>query len=85
MPDGLELHVEYATDLYEPATAEEFARALREVLESACADPDAPISALTARDRPAVTPAGNSAAAERAALAVPGIRDAVVLTGEEPR
>ncbi|TWF92982.1 non-ribosomal peptide synthetase [Saccharopolyspora dendranthemae] len=86
VPDGLELHVEYATDLYEPATAEEFARALREVLESACAAPDSPISALTTRDRPAVTPAGHSATAaavERAARAVPGIRDAVVLTGEE--
>ncbi|WP_406688704.1 amino acid adenylation domain-containing protein [Saccharopolyspora sp. ID03-671] len=79
-PDGLELHVEYATDLYEPATAEEFTRALREVLEAACADPDAPLSALTTRTRPAAT--GKSGAAtdlERAALAVPGIRDAVVL------
>ncbi|SFS42490.1 non-ribosomal peptide synthetase [Saccharopolyspora flava] len=79
-PDGLELHVEYATDLYEPATAEEFARALHEVLQSACADPDAPLSALTSRTRPAA--AGNAAvppALERAALAVPGIRDAAVI------
>ena len=87
VPDGLELHVEYATDLYEPATAEEFTRALREFLESACAEPDSPLSALSTRERPPASSARTSAATTRVArtaLAVPGIRDAVVLPGDEP-
>ncbi|CAM5732402.1 hypothetical protein STENM223S_10750 [Streptomyces tendae] len=63
-PDGLDLHVEYATDLYEPHTAEEFAQDLRALLEAVCADPGVRIGALpasrTARARTR-TPVGPSA------------------------
>ncbi|MGW4765797.1 amino acid adenylation domain-containing protein [Streptomyces pseudogriseolus] len=89
-PDGLDLHVEYATDLYEPHTAEEFAQALRALLEAVCADPGVRIGALPASR--AARPDADAGSAvrvaelERTALAVPGVRDAVVLpaAGEEP-
>ncbi len=89
-PDGLDLHVEYATDLYEPHTAEEFARALRALLEAVCADPGVRIGALpatrAARPDADAGSALRAAELERTALAVRGVRDAVVLpaTGEEP-
>ncbi|MFD5079864.1 amino acid adenylation domain-containing protein [Streptomyces sp. NPDC058371] len=83
-PGGLELHVEYATDLYEAATAEQFAQGLRALLEAVSADPEVRIGALTLPARPSARSAtgpGAAAAAvlERTALSVPGIRDAVVL------
>ncbi|BAU81364.1 actinomycin synthetase II [Streptomyces laurentii] len=80
-PDGLDLHVEYATDLYDPATAEEFARALGGLLAAVSADPDvrlgllpAPAPRTPAADRPS-----DGVALTEAALSVPGVRDAVVL------
>ncbi|OSC44890.1 hypothetical protein B5181_43240, partial [Streptomyces sp. 4F] len=39
-PRRPDLHVEYATDLYDPATAERFADALRDLLAVVCADPE---------------------------------------------
>ncbi|MFI0235788.1 amino acid adenylation domain-containing protein [Streptomyces sp. NPDC016845] len=82
-PDGLDLHVEYATDLYDAGTAEAFAHTLREVLAAVCADPDVRVHALPAlppRAPGAVTEAGTGLMeAERTALSVPGIRDAVAL------
>ncbi|MEE1928325.1 amino acid adenylation domain-containing protein [Streptomyces sp. TRM 70351] len=85
-PDGLDLHVEYATDLYDAPTAEEFARCLRDLLHAVCADPDRRIGSLPAP--PPRTPATHrgTGAAEvagmaEAALSVPGIRDAVALPG----
>ncbi|MEU6391698.1 amino acid adenylation domain-containing protein [Streptomyces sp. NPDC046939] len=92
-PDGLDLHVEYATDLYEAGTAEAFARALHEVLTAVCADPDIRVHALpapTPRTADAAPDDARAAVAEveRTALSVPGIRDAVALPGphgEPPR
>ncbi|MEU0007935.1 amino acid adenylation domain-containing protein [Streptomyces sp. NPDC006314] len=89
-PEGLELHVEYATDLYDAATAEDFARALRRLLHTVCADPDVRLGGLPApgpRTCAAVRPAG-AAELEDAALSVPGIRDAAALPaadGSPPR
>ncbi|MFE4590135.1 amino acid adenylation domain-containing protein [Streptomyces laurentii] len=80
-PDGLDLHVEYATDLYDPATAEEFARALGGLLAAVSADPDARLGLLPAPAprTPAADRPSDGAALTEAALSVPGVRDAVVL------
>ncbi|MYQ65269.1 MULTISPECIES: non-ribosomal peptide synthetase [Streptomyces] len=84
-PDGLDLHVEYATDLYDTATAEAFAHALHEVLAAVCADPDVRVHALPAPPPRTAHPATDAGApadaheALRTALSVPGIRDAVAL------
>ncbi|MFF5924379.1 amino acid adenylation domain-containing protein, partial [Streptomyces flavochromogenes] len=45
-PDGLDITVEYATDLYERSTAEAVAHRLTRLLTDAVADPDRPISRL---------------------------------------
>ncbi|MFE5105766.1 amino acid adenylation domain-containing protein, partial [Streptomyces sp. NPDC056659] len=45
-PDGLDITVEYATDLYERSTAEAVAHRLTRLLTDAAADPDRPISRL---------------------------------------
>ncbi|MFJ4762821.1 amino acid adenylation domain-containing protein [Streptomyces diastaticus] len=87
--DGLDLHVEYAAELYEPATAEAFADALRDLLAAVCADPEARPGALPRVGRPSPAAADTTAGTEaltRAVLEVPGVRDAVVLPGpgEEP-
>ncbi|MET7598001.1 amino acid adenylation domain-containing protein [Streptomyces sp. NPDC005496] len=85
-PDGLELHVEYATDLYEAGTAEAFAHDLRAFLDAVCADPDVRVAELPAPSRRAARPDGTdlsastAAALEREALSVAGVRDAVVLS-----
>ncbi|MFE0672969.1 amino acid adenylation domain-containing protein [Streptomyces sp. NPDC058867] len=80
-PDGLDLHIEYATDLYDPATAAEFARALARLLAAVSADPDTSLGRLPA-------PPPRAAAEDRtpdidglaeAARSVPGVRDAVAL------
>ncbi|MCS0602714.1 amino acid adenylation domain-containing protein [Streptomyces sp. LP11] len=80
-PDGLDLHVEYATDLYDPSTAEEFARTLGRLLAAVAADPDLRLTLLPAPEPR--TPAGGSvpdtAALTEAARSVPGVRDAVAL------
>ncbi|MFF8035656.1 condensation domain-containing protein, partial [Streptomyces sp. NPDC016626] len=47
-PAGLDLHVEFATDLYEAGTAEAFARALCDVLRVVCADPGVRVGELPA-------------------------------------
>ncbi|MFF8675982.1 amino acid adenylation domain-containing protein [Streptomyces sp. NPDC015242] len=81
-PAGLDLHVEYATDLYDAATAEAFARALNDVLRTVCADPGVRVGELPAL--PERTPAPSrpgTAELEDTALSVPGIRDAVALPG----
>ncbi|MFJ8194667.1 amino acid adenylation domain-containing protein [Streptomyces sp. NPDC096094] len=83
--DGLDLHIEYATDLYDPATAEEFARALGRLLTTVAADPDTRLGKLPApapRTPPGV-PAPDTAALTEAALATPGVRDAVALPGAD--
>ncbi|MFI8193335.1 amino acid adenylation domain-containing protein [Streptomyces sp. NPDC085946] len=84
-PDGLDLHVEYATDLYDAATAEGIARALGELLRAVCADPDRRIGDLPAPPprTPAAAAAADAAEVADAALAVPGIRDAVALPGSD--
>ncbi|GGL80161.1 hypothetical protein GCM10010129_24750 [Streptomyces fumigatiscleroticus] len=93
-PDGLDLHVEYATDLYDAGTAEAFARALHEVLAAVCADPDVRVQALPTlvpRTVSAVSAATDTdtctdtdaTEVERTALSVPGIRDAVALPARE--
>ncbi|MHC3475228.1 amino acid adenylation domain-containing protein [Streptomyces sp. 7R007] len=85
-PDGLALHVEYATDLYDASTAEAFARALHDVLRAVGADPAVRVGQLPAppRRRP-VPPAPALTEVEAAALSVPGIRDARALPAAEGR
>ncbi|MFP8960444.1 amino acid adenylation domain-containing protein, partial [Streptomyces nanhaiensis] len=84
-PDGLDLHIEYATDLYDASTAEGFARALRELLRAVCADPDRRIGDLPAPPpcTPAASRVADAAGTTDTALSVPGIRDAVALPGPD--
>ncbi|MFF8868286.1 amino acid adenylation domain-containing protein [Streptomyces sp. NPDC015139] len=76
--DGLDLRVEFATDLYAPSTAEEFARSLRRTLAVVCEDPNTPLNRLPAPDprTPLTPPSLDAAALVEAARSVPGIRDA---------
>ncbi|MER7577606.1 amino acid adenylation domain-containing protein [Streptomyces sp. NPDC126514] len=83
-PDGLTLHIEYATDLYDAGTAEAFARALHDVLRTVSAEPGTRLGELPAL--PGRTPApavADPAELEDAALSVPGIRDARALPGTD--
>ncbi|MFE1260683.1 amino acid adenylation domain-containing protein [Streptomyces albogriseolus] len=81
-PDGLTLHVEYATDLYDAGTAEAFARALHDVLSTVSADPATRLGDLPALpERTPAPAAAEPAVLEDAALSVPGIRDAHALPG----
>ncbi|MET9440754.1 amino acid adenylation domain-containing protein [Streptomyces sp. NPDC006610] len=84
-PGGLDLHLEYATDLYNASTAGRLARALAELLRAVCADPDRRIGDLPAPPprTPAAPREADAAAVTDAALAVPGIRDAVALPGPD--
>ncbi|MFE0450385.1 amino acid adenylation domain-containing protein [Streptomyces sp. NPDC058914] len=84
-PDGLTLHVEYATDLYDAGTAEAFAHALHDALRTVSADPEVRVGELPALPgRTAPAPAATDPAElEDAALAVPGIRDARALPGAD--
>ncbi|MFF9259516.1 amino acid adenylation domain-containing protein [Streptomyces longwoodensis] len=85
-PDGLTLHVEYATDLYDPSTAEAFARALHDVLRAVSADPAVRVGQLPAVPERTPVPAGPAAGElEAAALSVPGIRAARALPGADGR
>ncbi|MEW1682614.1 amino acid adenylation domain-containing protein [Streptomyces sp. NPDC093594] len=81
-PDGLTLHVEYATDLYDAGTAEAFARALHDVLSTVSADPRTRLGHLPALpERTPAPAAADPAVLQDAALSVPGIRDAHALPG----
>ncbi|WP_411759780.1 amino acid adenylation domain-containing protein [Streptomyces tunisiensis] len=81
-PDGLTLHVEYATDLYDAGTAEAFARALHDVLSTVSADPATRLGQLPALpERTSAPAAADPAVLHDAALSVPGIRDAHALPG----
>ncbi|MES4892289.1 amino acid adenylation domain-containing protein [Streptomyces sp. NPDC096012] len=84
-PGGLELHVEYATDLYDAATAEEFARTLRSALDAVAANPDVRLGELPAPGprTPLAAPAADATGLVDAALSVPGIRDAVALPAND--
>ncbi|MFF8675158.1 amino acid adenylation domain-containing protein [Streptomyces sp. NPDC015242] len=83
-PDGLTLHVEYATDLYEAATAEAFAEALHDVLRAVSADATVRLGDLPALPERTPAPAATDPAAlADAALSVPGIRDAHALPGTD--
>ncbi|MFH9176777.1 amino acid adenylation domain-containing protein [Streptomyces albogriseolus] len=79
-PDGLTLHVEYATDLYDAGTAEAFARALHDVLSTVSADPATRLGDLPALPERTPAPADPSVLQD-AALSVPGIRAAHALPG----
>ncbi|MEV6616710.1 amino acid adenylation domain-containing protein [Streptomyces sp. NPDC051051] len=82
--DGLALHVEYATELYDTGTAEAFAHALHDVLRTVCADPGARVGRLPAiPDRTFAPARADTAELEETARAVPGIRDARALTGAD--
>ncbi|MFE9681830.1 amino acid adenylation domain-containing protein [Streptomyces sp. NPDC006285] len=83
-PDGLALHVEYATDLYDADTVEAFAAALHDTLRTVCADPGTRVGALPAipERTPAPVPADTATLVDTA-LSVPGIRDARALTGAD--
>ncbi|MGW5617196.1 amino acid adenylation domain-containing protein [Streptomyces sp. NPDC003877] len=82
VPDGLTLHVEYATDLYDAGTAEAFARALHDVLRTVGANPAARLGDLPALPERIPAPAATDPAdLADAALSVPGIRDAHALPG----
>ncbi|MFF8524702.1 amino acid adenylation domain-containing protein [Streptomyces werraensis] len=79
-PDGLTLHVEYATDLYDAGTAEAFARALHDVLGTVSADPGTRLGDLPALpERTPAPAAADPAVLQDAALSVPGIRAAHAL------
>ncbi|MDH6605021.1 nonribosomal peptide synthetase DhbF [Streptomyces sp. SAI-208] len=81
-PDGLTLHVEYATDLYDAPTAEAFARALHDVLRTVSTDPAVRLGQLPALpERTPVPATTDTADLAGAARSVPGIRDAHVLPG----
>ncbi|MGW6521224.1 amino acid adenylation domain-containing protein [Streptomyces sp. NPDC054962] len=84
-PDGLDLHIEYATDLYDPSTAEEFARSLGRLLATVSADPDVRLGGLPAPAPrpPAEAPGPDTAGLTEAARSVPGIRDAVALAAAD--
>ncbi|GAA2500613.1 amino acid adenylation domain-containing protein [Streptomyces gobitricini] len=83
-PDGLTLHVEYATDLYDAGTAEAFARALHDVLRTVSAEPGTRVGRLPALpERTPAPAAADPAELENAALSVPGIRDARALPGTD--
>ncbi|MFI6036069.1 amino acid adenylation domain-containing protein [Streptomyces sp. NPDC051315] len=88
-PDGLALHVEYATDLYDAGTAEAFAHALHDVLRTVCAEPGVRVGQLpTIPERAPAPAAADTGELEDAALSVPGVRDARALPGtdgEPPR
>ncbi len=79
-PEGLDLHVEYATDLFAAETAVRFTEALSAVLAAGCADPELRMSDLPAREPRPQSPPGDLAAV---ALEVAGVRDAVVLPSPE--
>ncbi|CAM5334561.1 non-ribosomal peptide synthetase [Streptomyces fumanus] len=82
-PDGLTLHLEYATDLYDTATAEAFAHALRETLRTVSADPGTRLGRLPALPARTAAPGPGPAALEDTARSVPGIRDAHALPGAD--
>ncbi|MFF8092951.1 amino acid adenylation domain-containing protein [Streptomyces sp. NPDC016675] len=83
-PDGLTLHVEYATDLYDAGTAEAFARSLREVLRTVSTDPGVRVGHLPALpERTSAPAATDPAELEAAALRVSGVRDAHALPGTD--
>ncbi|GGS45380.1 non-ribosomal peptide synthetase [Streptomyces griseoviridis] len=92
-PDGLTLHVEYATDLYDAGTAEAFAHALHDVLRAVGADPGLRVGALPAPPERTPAPAGPTDLTGLTDLtdtvrSVPGIRDAHALPaadGTPPR
>ncbi|MEW2513910.1 amino acid adenylation domain-containing protein [Streptomyces sp. NPDC046870] len=85
-PDGLALHVEYATDLYDASTAKAFARALHDVLRAVSADPGVRVGQLPAiPERAPAPPAIAVTEVEAAALSVPGIRDARALPAPDAR
>ncbi|MEV3910320.1 amino acid adenylation domain-containing protein [Streptomyces canus] len=79
-PQGLDLHVEYATDLFAPETAVRFAEALSAVLGDVCANPALRVSDLPAR-RP--RPQGPPDDLAAVALNVAGVRDAVALPSRD--
>ncbi|ARP73723.1 non-ribosomal peptide synthetase [Streptomyces pluripotens] len=79
-PKGLDLHVEYATDLFLAETAAGFTEALSAVLEVVCADRAVRVSTLPAP--PPRVAAGQPGAQDdlaTRALGVSGVRDAVAL------
>ncbi|MFF3936052.1 amino acid adenylation domain-containing protein [Streptomyces phaeofaciens] len=81
-PEGLDLYVEYATDLYTADTAARFTQALTAALEAVCADPGLPVGSLPApepRTEGAPAPAGDPADPAATARSVAGVRDAVAL------
>ncbi|MFI5688192.1 amino acid adenylation domain-containing protein [Streptomyces sp. NPDC051636] len=85
-PDGLTLHIEYATDLYDASTADAFARALHDVLRAVSADPAVRVGQLPAVPERTPVPSGPAVAElEAAALSVPGIRDARALPASDGR
>ena len=45
-PSGLDIVLEYATDLYDQGTAERIGRRLARVLEAVAADPDVPVTGI---------------------------------------
>ncbi|WP_328546089.1 non-ribosomal peptide synthetase [Streptomyces platensis] len=85
-PDGLELAVEYSTDLFDTGTAEELAGWVHQVLEAAAQDASRRLSALDAGPG---GPAGESrevpdlTAVPAAVLRVPGVRECAVTRRED--
>ncbi|MGW5652768.1 amino acid adenylation domain-containing protein [Streptomyces humi] len=84
-PDGIDLHIEYDTDLYDAATADEFGHALTALLRAVCEDPGRRLGDLPAPPArlPSTAPGTPAVPLEEAALSVPGIRDAAALPGPD--
>jgi acyl-CoA synthetase (AMP-forming)/AMP-acid ligase II/nucleoside-diphosphate-sugar epimerase len=83
-PDGLTLHVEYATGLYDAGTAEAFAHALHDTLRAVSAHPEVRVGELPALpERTPAEAAPDLSELEQAALVVPGIREAHGLPGAD--
>ncbi|WP_432142197.1 amino acid adenylation domain-containing protein [Streptomyces sp. bgisy084] len=83
-PDGLELAVEYSTDLFDTGTAERLAESVHRVLDAAAQDPARRLSALDggpggpAAASHDASDAADVTAVPAAVLAVPGVRECVV-------
>lgn len=84
-PDGLDVHLEYATDLYEAITVQDFAHALSRLLHAVSTHPDMRLADLPAPQprEPAGSRSSGTPGLADAALSVPGIRDAVAVPGAE--
>jgi amino acid adenylation domain-containing protein len=80
-PDGIEITVEYATDLFEPATVERITGYLRRLLDAVLADPEARLGSLglqSARERELMLGDWNATGRHLPSLSLPRMLQAQV-------